>query len=165
MARFFRRGYSKILFGLECSTEGDSYAPSASDIDAATDLSDDVSEVNGFELTNAPIPTPNLGNQFTPQIEGEDTVADSSLVFYDDDEDEDIRSALAKGTAGFIFLAPYGLEAGKRIEVWPATSNGYNDAWSVGNEAATASAVFSITDVPEQNAEVPTTGGGGGVEG
>jgi len=151
-SRFFRRGKSKMLFGLEVA---DRATPTREELEAAVDMSEDIADIAGFELTNSPIQTPNLANQFTPQIEGEDTVADSSLTLYDRDGSDDIRAAVEKGTPGFIFMLPYGDVPGKRMEVWPARSNGTNDLWTVGNDPARFNAPFSVTGVPEQNAEVP----------
>lgn len=159
--RYFRRGKSKVLFGLEVT---DKAAPSREDLDAAVDLSPDVAELNGFELSNDPIGTPNLADQFTPQIDGEDTVAASSITFYDRDGDgtgpggEVIRDSVEKGTIGYVFFLPYGDTDGSRMEVWPVKSNGVNDNWSTGNEAARFNTPFSVREVPEQNAEVPAAG-------
>lgn len=147
MGRFFRRGVSEIHF---LPAVADPAAPTAAEVSAGTDLSIDVAEINGFELTNSPIPTPNLASGFTPQIEGEDTTPDSSLTFYDRNDDTTIRDALAKGTAGYILLAPYGNTVGERAEVWEVKSNGVNDQWSMGNDPARFMVPFSISSVPTQ---------------
>lgn len=163
--RFFRRGVSKLFFGLDVTDWGDSYAGvQRADLTAATELSDDIAEMTGFELANSPIDTPNLADQFTPQIEGEDTVPSSSLTFYDRQEADDSgsiagtsekRTALEKGTAGFLFFLPYGDIEGARMEVWPVKSNGVNDMWTTGAEAARFNVPFSVSEVPLQNEEVP----------
>lgn len=152
MARFFRRGISKIYF---LPSVADLDSPTRLEITAGVNLSPFVNAINGFQLNNSPIPTPNLEDQFTSQIDGEDTVADSSLVFNDDDTDDDVRTALAKGTAGYVLLMPYGDVSGKRAEVWPAKSTGFNDEWTTDNSPARAQAGFAVTAVPEQNAVVP----------
>lgn len=155
MGRYFRRGKSKILFSLDCE---DLSEPSRGEIDGAVDLSLDIAEITGFELSNDPISTPNLADQFTPQIDGEDTVAASSLTLYDRDESEANRTALEKGTSGYVFMLPYGDTPEARMEVWPVKSNGVNDSWGTGNEAARFIVPFSVREVPEQNAEVPAAG-------
>ena len=148
MPRFFRRGKSKIIFAPSVANP---LAPTTAEITAGTDLSPQVAEVGGFQLTNSPISTPNLADQFTPQIDGEDTVSDSSLTLYDLDDSSVIRSAIAKGTAGFIILAPYGATATKRAEVWPVKSTGVNDETTTDNVAARYVAGFAVTAVPTQN--------------
>ena len=152
MAKFFRRGVSLIKF---LPAVANLAAPTSIEISAGTPLTPDVSAIAGFQLSNSPIPTPNLAEVFTPQIEGEDTVADSSLTFNDDDTSETIRDALAKGTSGFILLQPYGATAGKRAEVWPVKVLGFNDEWTTDNTSAKAVAGFAVTATPAQEAVNP----------
>lgn len=152
MARYTRRGKSKILF---LPTIANNAAPTRAEITAGTALTPQVAEVNGFSFSNSPIQTPDLENTFTSQIGGEDTAADSSLTFYDDDAAATIRTALAKGTAGKILLLPYGDVATKRAEVWPTTTTSVADEWSAGNDPARFTVQFSITSPPERNAVVP----------
>lgn len=152
MARFFRRGVSKIYF---LPAVASLTAPTAPEIAAGTDLSGEVADINGFQLTNSPITTPDLSTTFDSQINGPDAASDSSLTFYDDDVSTTIRDALAKGTDGFVLLAPYGSASGKRCEVWPVRVTGFNDEWSMGNDPARAMCGFAITDTPEQDAVLP----------
>lgn len=154
MARFFRRGVSKIYF---CPAVASLAAPTTAEIAAGVDLSPQVAEIAGFQLSNSPIPVPNLAEVFTPQIDGEDTVADSSLTMYDLDSSVVLRTATAKGTAGFFLLMPYGRTATKRCEVWPAKITGQNDEWStaVGNNPARYVTSAVITATPNQAAVNP----------
>lgn len=151
MAKFFRRGVSKMLFAP--SVAGTS--PTRGEITASADMTPQVAGISGFQLTNAPIGVPNLKDIFTPQIQGEDTVSDSTLTFNDDDTSTAIRTALAKGTAGFVLLMPYGDVPTKRMEKWPARTTGVNDEWSVDNTPAKFVVGFAITDVPVQNGVIP----------
>jgi hypothetical protein len=152
MAKFFRRGVSLIRF---LPAVANPAAPTAPEISAGTNLTASINAISGFQLTNSPIPVPDLATVFTSQINGEDTVADSSLTFNDDDAVSTIRVALAKGTSGFILLQPYGAGATKRAEVWPVKVTGYNDEWSLDNVNAKAVAGFAVTGVPTQNAVNP----------
>lgn len=154
MARFFRRGVSKIAF---VATIADIQTPSKSELDAGVDLSESVAAISGFSITNAPIATPDLETSFDAQIDGPDTAGDSALTFYDDDMDDEIREALAKGTPGFVVLYPYGKAAAKRMEVWPVKSTGVNDEWSLDAVAAQTVIGFAVTSRPNQDAVVPTT--------
>src|SRR5687767_10180187 len=117
MARFFRRGISEVHFVPSVADVTSPISPTRPEITAGVDLTPYISAINGFQLNNSPIPIPNLADQFTPQIDGEDTVADSSLVFNDDDVEDEVRTALAKGTAGFLVFMPYGDVPTKRLEV------------------------------------------------
>lgn len=151
MAKFFRRGVSAIKF--LPAVAGTS--PTRAEITAGTILTPQVADIAGFSFSNSPIPVPDLSATFTPQIGGEDTAADSSITFNDDDASSTIRTALAKGTAGFMILFPYGDVATKRLEKWPVTSTGVNDQWSVGNDPAQFVVQFAVTGVPVQNGVTP----------
>lgn len=152
MAKFFRRGVSKIYFLPAVASLA---APTTIEVDAGEDLSAAVADIGGFSIANSPIPIPDLDTIFTKQINGEDTVDDSSLTFNDDDADDTVRTTLAKGTTGFIVLMPYGREATARCEVWPVVVTGFNDQWSLGNDPAQAVCGFAITGTPEQDAVQP----------
>lgn len=151
MAAFFRRGVSRILF--LPAVAGTS--PTAPEIAAGTNLTPFIGGITGFQLNNTPIPVPNLQDRFTPQITGEDTVADSSLSINDDDTSTVVRTALAKATVGFIYLQPYGATAGKRGEKWPIVVTGYNDEYTTDNANAKANAGFAVTATPTQNCVNP----------
>lgn len=148
MAKFFRRGKSKIYF---CPTiAAPATGVTTAELTAGVNLSASIAAVGGFQLTNSPINTPNLAESFTGQIEGEDTVADSTLNIYDDDAASTNRDALEKGTVGYIVLLPYGSAVGKRAETWPVRSLGYNDAWTLDNEAAQSVVGFAVSSTPTQ---------------
>ena len=147
MARFFRRGVSEVFFAASVAVLD---APTSAEITAAVDLSEAIADIGGFMLTNSPIETPNLKTTFDAQIDGVDKTADSTFTLYDDDTDDAIRTALAKGSVGFVILCPYGNTVGKRAEVWPVKSVGFNDQWNLNAEAGKSVAGFAVTDLPEQ---------------
>lgn len=151
MARFYRRGVSKMKF--LPAVVGTS--PTRAEITAGVDISPQVSDISGFSLQNNPISTPDLGTSFDSQIVGSDSAADSAVTLYDDDASSALRTAMAKGTAGFMILFPYGDTATKRLEKFPATSTGVNDQWSTGAEAAKVVVSFAITSTPVQNGVTP----------
>lgn len=152
MGRFTRKGVSRIFF---CATLADPAAPSiATELTTANEVTGSVAEITGFQFTNSPINTPDLASTFVSQIPGEDTAEDSAITYYDDDTATTIRTAQAKGSAGYVVLCPYGKTVAKRAEVWPAKSTGFNDEWTAGNEAARARVQFAITAVPNQSAAI-----------
>ena len=150
MAKFFRRGVSKVYFMV--SDPGASV--SSAEFTAGTDLSPFITEMNGWQLQNTPIRTPNLADTFTSQIDGEETVADSTLTMNDENGASAFRTALPKGTAGYMALCPYGTAATKRAEIWPVKSTGINDQYTVGNEPARTVVSFAITAVPTQTSTI-----------
>ena len=151
MARFFRRGVSKVKFAPAVAGT----SPTRIEITAGTDLSPAIAAINGFTLANSPIATPDLATAFDSQINGPDAAGESSLNLYDDDTTTAMRTAIAKGTAGFILLFPYGDVVGKRCEKWPVTSTGVNDEWSLDATAAQFQVGFAVTAVPVQNGVTP----------
>lgn len=151
MARFFRRGVSKIRWAP--AVVGTS--PTRAEITAGVDLSTAISGVNGFQFQNAPIATPDLSDNFDSQITGPDTAGDSSLDFYDDDTATTIRTTLAKGTAGCLLFFPYGDVPTKRCEVWRVTSLGVNDATTLDATAAQFNVQFAINSRPTQTGVIP----------
>jgi len=160
MAKFFRRGVSKIKFAPAVAAYSDTTglgvgSPTRPEIVAGQDLSGALSEISGFMLSNSPIPIPDILTTFTGQINGEDTVDSSTLTLYDDDTATTIRTALAKGVNGFILLFPYGDTSTKRCEVWPVRSTGVNDEWSTGNDPARYNVGFAVTRIPNQGAITP----------
>ena len=151
--KFFRRGITKVKFLPAIASA--LLVPTAPELTAGTDLTVDLAEVSGWQLTNSPIPVPSMADKFTSQIEGEDTVADSSLTFYDRDDAEVIRDVLAKGVVGYIVIAPYGFTAAKRLQVYYCSSTGVNDEFSVGNDAARFMVGFAIKSTPNLDATHP----------
>lgn len=152
MARYFRRGVSKILFLPSMANKA---APTAGEISAGTDLTGAISDIGGFTYTNSPIDTPDLASTYTTTIPGEDTTDTPQLTFYDDNASIAIRTALAKGVTGFLLREPLGAGTGKRAETWPVTSTGVNDTWSAGNDAAMFAVQFAVTAVPTLAAVLP----------
>lgn len=152
MAKFFRRGTSKVFF---LPAVVDVEAPTRAEITAGTDLSPFATGLSGWQFSNSRIDTPILSSAFTPQIDGPDEVGDSSLTFLDDDTVTTVRTALPRGTSGYICLMPYGDVATKRCEIWPIKSTGANDEWSMGSDPARYVIDFAVTNPPTQNAVVP----------
>lgn len=158
MARFFRRGKSRVLFAPTVagySATAGTGSPTRGEITGATVLQTQIAEVNGFSFSNSPISVPDLNSTFTSTIAGEDVAEDSGFVFYDDDAASTIRTALAKGTKGFILLLPYGDVATKRVEVWPVESTGVADEWTAGNDPARFNVSFGITSPPSLAGVIP----------
>lgn len=151
MARFFRRGVSKVKF--LPAVAGTS--PTRPEITAGVDLSPSIAGMSGFTLANNPITTPDLATNFDSQINGPDAAGNSSLTFFDDDTATAVRTAVAKGTVGYMVLFPYGDVTAKRCEVWPVTSTGVNDGWDLGANAAQFTVGFAITSKPNQLGATP----------
>ncbi|MFI0929627.1 hypothetical protein ACH4TP_37750 [Streptomyces sp. NPDC021012] len=157
MPRFNRRGKTKILFAPTLASS--SYIPTRSELGGATKLTKAVAAVEGFQLENQPIDTPDLESTFTGKIAGEDQAADSTLTFYEDDTDNTLETALAKGVSGYIIILRKGdIPASPSMDVYPVTVASKSSTITVDNEAAKWMAKFVITDTPALDVPVPAAG-------
>ena len=157
MPRFSRKGVTKILF-LETIADAN-YLPTRAELTAATKLTKQIAEVEGFALENQEIETPDLESTFTSKIPGDDQAADSSLTFYEDDTSNTLELALAKGTTGFIVILRKGdVPTSASMDIYPVRVASKSAQITVDNEAAKWTARFSITDTPVLDAAVPAAG-------
>lgn len=162
MARFFRRGVTKIFWVAGESAISDFDAPTEAEISGATELSCQLAEISGFKFSNNPIDVPDMCSEFVKNIPGEDTADDSSITFYELTgglASNPIKSTLVKGSLGFIVIYPYGTAgsspaAGDECEVWPSSVASNTREFSAGNDPARWMAEFTITDVPDQEATI-----------
>jgi hypothetical protein len=154
MPRFSRKGVTKILFAETITSPA--YLPSRTEITGATKLTKAIAAVDGFALENQEIETPDMESTFDSKIPGSDQAADSSLTFYEDDTDEDLEEALAKGSTGFIIILRKGdVAASNSMDVYPVRVASKSATITVDNEAAKWMAKFSIVDSPALDAAVP----------
>ncbi|TXS39690.1 hypothetical protein [Streptomyces sp. t39] len=154
MGRFSRKGVTKILFADTVASTA--YIPTRAEITGATALTKAIASVEGFSLENQEIETPDLESTFTSKIPGDDQAADSSLTFYEDDAEDTLEEALAKGTTGFIIILRKGdVPTSKSMDVYPVRVASKSAAITVDNEAAKWMVKFSITDTPALDVEVP----------
>ncbi|WP_329474248.1 hypothetical protein OIE75_40770 (plasmid) [Streptomyces sp. NBC_01723] len=156
MPRFNRKGVTKILFADVIAST--SYLPTAAEITGATDYTKDIAAVEGFSIENQEIETPDMDSTFVSKIPGDDSAADSSLTFYEDDVDDTLETDLAKGTTGFIIICRKGkAPSTKGMDVYPVRVASNSPAITADNEAAKLQVRFSITDRPLLNATVPSS--------
>ncbi|MGV9891738.1 phage tail tube protein [Streptomyces sp. NPDC003395] len=156
MARFNRKGVTKILFAETIAST--TYMPTAAELTGATDYTKQIAAVDGFSLENQEIETPDMASTFVSKIPGDDSAADSSLTFYEDDVTDTIETDLAKGTTGFVIICRKGkAPSTKGMDVYPVRVASNSAAITADNEAAKIQVKFSITDRPLFNATVPTS--------
>lgn len=130
--------------------------PSRTEIDGATKLTPAIAAIDGFSLENQEIETPDMESTFDAKIPGSDAAADSSMTFYEDDVDDAMETALAKGTEGYVvFLRKGDVPASNSMDIFPVRVASLSAAFTVDNEAAKFMVKFSITSRPVQGAAVP----------
>lgn len=148
--KYFRAGVSKFYF--LPSVAGSS--PTAPEIAAGVNITQDLSDVNNVSVQANLVDTPDYLTAFVSKVAGNDTVGDPEFVYWDRDNSTTIRTALAKGTAGYLVLMPYGDVSGKRCEVYPVSSAGVNDQYN-RDTPAQFTVTFAVTAQPTQTATLP----------
>lgn len=154
MARFMRKGITKVYFIPAIASTS---APTTAEVTAGTDLTPQLAEINGFSFSNSPIDTPDMASAFVSKIPGEDTVDNSDMTFYEDDASNPIKTALAKGTTGFVGIYYQGIAGSTpatadKLDVWPCTVASNSRMYTADNEAAKFQVVFTLTDPPTEEA-------------
>lgn len=150
--RYFARGLTKIYY---CLTIVSIAAPTRAELNAGTDLSREVAEVNGWDITSEEIETPDLATSFTSKIPGSLSVGDSSINMYADDNGADARGVLPRGTIGNIVMLYGGDIPASKMDVFPIKVRSVGKPISLGDDAATVNLQFSITAAPAENVTVP----------
>jgi hypothetical protein len=147
-----RKGKTKVYFVPTITTLT---APTVAQITAGTRLDQQLAEVTGFEFANQAIDAPDMGSSFVGKVTGEDQVTNSTMTFYEDDTTNAIRTALPKGTTGYIVFFPAGTAGANpaindKCETWPVQVASSSRKYSVGNEAAQYVIAFTNTAGPTE---------------
>ncbi|WP_435970233.1 hypothetical protein [Streptomyces sp. Qhu_M48] len=154
--RFMRRG-TTLFFYLKEIASGDN-VPSRVELGPtnATNLSDTISDVEGWSLENTPIDTPDMGSTFATTIPGEDKADNSSITFYEDKVSDTIETLLSKGVTGYIAILRKGdVPASKSLDVFPIRVGSRSPSYSTASEPAKFKVTFGITEEPTLDAAVP----------
>lgn len=130
-------------------------APTRLEMNAGTDLSNEVADIAGWSVTANEIPTPDLGTIFTSKIPGRTDAEDSSITFYADLNGVDVRALLPRGTNGFIMWLDGGDVEDNIAAVFPVRVRSVANQRSLGDEAARLMVQFSITREPAEDVAVP----------
>lgn len=150
--RYYARGLTKIYY---CLTIVSIASPTRAEMNAGTDLSREVAEVNGWDITSEEIETPDLATSFTSKIPGSLSVGDSSINMYADDNGADARGVLPRGTVGYILMLYGGDIAASKMDVFPIKVRSVGKPISLGDDPSTVNLQFSITAAPQENVTVP----------
>jgi hypothetical protein len=152
-SRYFNRGTTKVIFATTISSTA---APTRSEINAGTDLSNEVAEIEGWMVQSEPIETPDLGRVFTSKIPGPTSADDSSLTMYTDVGGSDVRTLLPRNTSGYIIWMDGGDTAGRKMDVFPVRVSSQGKSRSTEADAATIEIMFAITAEPSENVTIPS---------
>jgi hypothetical protein len=150
--RYFARGVSKIYVVTTVATLS---APSRAELNAGTDVSGEVAEIAGWQVTGGEIETPDLGTVFTSKIPGATSIDDSSFTCYADVAQVDIRAVLPRGTATNVYLLYGGDVAGRKMDGFKTRVRSVGKPISVGDDAGMVQIQFSILTTPAESITIP----------
>lgn len=150
--RHIGKGITKVYWVETIASFG---APTLAELNAGTDLSPQVMELEGFNVTGETVETPNFKDTFTPTIPGSTTADDSSLTMYADKGGNDVRGVLARGDSGYIVIFPGGVVTGYKMSVFPVRVTSVSITTSVDDEPVTVNVGFAITEEPAEHLAVP----------
>lgn len=150
--RYFQPGITKLYF---LTSASDYTALTLAEITAGTELSGDLAEVAGWEVTSNNIDAPDYASRFTSKVPGNTSVADSSLTFYGSQDGQDVRTVLSRDTAGYLVVQDGGAAAGNKMDVYPVTVSSLGKVRS-NSDAFKIQVSFVITQVPSEDQTIPT---------
>lgn len=152
--RFVRRGVAKIYW--LPSVADVAVGPTRAEIEAGLEVTDWTSEIAGFTVNSATIPTPDMGSRFTSSIPGEKTVDDSVLTFYDDEATEEIETAFPVDDEGFVYFMRKGDKPTTPTgDLYPGRVSSRAANWTTEMTGATVAVTFAITDEPSVDLVIP----------
>jgi hypothetical protein len=150
--RFFRPGITSIVF---VPTIADYTAPTRIEINAGTDLSNELAEVAGWKVVSENIDAPDFASTFVGKVAGKTSVEDSSLTMYASSDTTDVRTLLPRGTTGYILRMDGGDVATQKMDVFPVTVSALGKVTDTSN-AAHIEIDFAVTKVPAEDVAIPT---------
>lgn len=150
--RYYARGLTKIYY---CLTIASILSPTRAEMNAGTDLSREVAEVNGWLISGGDIDTPDLASEFTGKIPGSTAVDESSINFYASSNGADARTILPRLTAGYILMLYGGDIAATKMDVFPIRVKAVGKPISLGDDPSTVNIQFTVTAKPAENVTVP----------
>ncbi|MGH3679086.1 MAG: hypothetical protein ACRDT2_01985 [Natronosporangium sp.] len=151
-SRYFNRGTSVVVFATAVANKN---SPTRVEINAGTDLSNEINEIDGWTVTGETIETPDLGTTFTSTISGSTSADDSSLTLYADVTGADARTLMPRGTNGFVLWMDGGDIAGRKMDVFPVRVTSVGKPRTTDDEAATVTIQYAITSEPAENVAIP----------
>lgn len=150
--RYSGKGTARFVF---CTSVANTSAPTRGEINAGTDLSTQIMDMDGWKVESESIETPDLASTFTGSIPGSTTSDDSSLTMYADLGGTDVRTLLPRGTNGFMLVMRAGDTSGRRMDVFPVRVGSTAVNLSVDDDPVTIEVSFNITSPPVENVVIP----------
>ena len=152
--RYFQPETSKVYFLPTIASA--TYAATRAEITAGTDVTGEVADLSGWQVRANMIPTPDMGTKFVPQIGGRTAAEQSSITFYADKTNNDVRTVMPRGQAGYIVFMDAGdVPTTGKMDVFPIEVTAVGKARSTGDQAFQITIDFAITKAPGENVAIP----------
>ncbi|WP_327047293.1 hypothetical protein OG320_05210 [Microbispora sp. NBC_01189] len=150
--RFFNPETSKLYWVPSIANK---LSPTRSELNAGTDLSRAVADVNGWQVSSEMIDVPDMGSRFVSKIPGRISANDSSITYYMDRAGIDARTVMPRDATGWMVWLDGGDVAGRKMDVFPVTVSSHGKSRSVGSEPARITIQYAITGEPAENVTIP----------
>ncbi|MFE6228907.1 hypothetical protein [Cellulosimicrobium sp. NPDC057862] len=150
--RFFQPEISKVLFALAIANPA---AITRAEITAATDLTNEIADMSGWNVASSQINTPDLGNRFVSTITGRTQADNSTLTVYADLTGDDARKVLPRGTKGFLIFADGGDVEDQPCDIFPIEVASVGKVRSTGDQAFQLTIGFAIKKPPFEDVPLP----------
>lgn len=128
--------------------------PTRAELNAGTDLTREIAEMEGWTTTSETIDTPDMVSRFVSSIPGAITAEDSSLTFYADEDSDDVRVVFPRDTAGYIVWMDSGDVPAATMDIFPVQVASAPKVRSMDN-ATMIRVDFNITREPVENVVIP----------
>ena|SRR6266700_3732705 len=150
--RYFRPGFTQVTYLPACAIIT---APTRAELNAGTNLSPEISDAAGWDVSVNFIDMPDLGSTFTAKLAGRTSSSDSSLTFYASSNSVDVRALLPRGTTGFVVWFDESDTPGKKMDVFPVTVGSAPKQRDDLEASAKIVINFAVTRTPAENVTVP----------
>lgn len=149
--RYYRMGVSKAIWVPTLATY---QSPTRSEINAGTDLSNEIAAAGGWEVTGNTEDTPALGSVFIGKVPSTTTAGDSSLTMYADETSVDVRTLLSRNSSGYIVWMWEGDVAGQLMDVFPVRVTSTPKVSDISS-VAQITVNFAVLHEPAENVAIP----------
>lgn len=149
--RYFLPGTTKVI--VVPSIANLAVGPTRVELNAGTDVSEEISSINGWQITSESVPTPDLGKRFVSSVTGRLTAASSGLQFWADKTGVDVRELLVIDQETFIVFLDGGDVEGSPMDVFKVTVASVGKVREIEG-AGRVDTSYTIRDFAE-NLEVP----------
>lgn len=150
--RFFAPEISKVYV---VTTLADMANPTRLEIEAGTDVTNEIADISGFIATSGLINTPDYGRRFVSQIGGRLTVDQSTITFYASLDGQDIRTILARGDRVHLIFCDQGDDEGLLADVFAVQVTSVGKVRTTADQAHQITVSFAPTRPPAEDIPLP----------